>query len=51
MKITMGSHLTIAAKLSSDWGPPLIAMSSEARSLIRSVTETGSGPLKRLGLG
>ncbi len=28
-----------------------IALSSEARSLIRSVTETGSGPLKRLGLG
>ncbi len=28
-----------------------IAMSSEARSLIRSVTETGNGPLKRLGLG
>ncbi|MCH8997517.1 MAG: malonyl-CoA decarboxylase [Proteobacteria bacterium] len=28
-----------------------IAMSSEARSLIRSVTETGDGPLKRLGLG
>jgi len=22
-KIIMGSHLTIAAKLSSDWGPPL----------------------------
>ncbi len=23
MKITMGSHLTNAAKLSNDWGPPL----------------------------
>ena len=23
MKIIIGSHLTIAAKLSSDWGPPL----------------------------
>ncbi len=23
MKIIMGSHLTITAKLSSDWGPPL----------------------------
>ena len=23
MKIIKGSHLTIAAKLSSDWGPPL----------------------------
>ena len=25
MKISMGSHLTNAAKLSNDWGPPLIA--------------------------
>ncbi len=23
MKIIMGSHLTIATKLSNDWGPPL----------------------------
>jgi hypothetical protein len=23
MKITMGSHLTNAANLSNDWGPPL----------------------------
>ncbi len=23
MKAIMGSHLTIAARLSSDWGPPL----------------------------
>ena len=26
MKIIIGSHLTIAAKLSSDWGPPLLAL-------------------------
>ncbi len=28
-----------------------IAMSSEVRALVRSATEAGNGPLKRLGLG
>ncbi len=32
MKFTMGSHLTIAAKLSNDWGPPLI---DSSRPLVR----------------
>ncbi len=33
MKIIMGSHLTIAAKLSNDRGPPLTAEVYKARAL------------------
>ena len=38
MKIIMGSHLTNAAKLSSDWGPPLFKHHTN-------VTEPNSGAI------